>query len=274
MKPSSRHLFAHYALLALLALFCVGPIVVIFATSLRQQVQIFAEPLNFLFVPTLENYRAVLTEDKFDRYLVNSLLVGVVSTLITLVLGSMAAYGLARFQFKGRNTVAYATLMLRTVPLAVMAIPVFMIWNEWGLINSLWGLILLYVAVNLPFTIWLLYGFVLQIPIELEESAVIDGCNPYQMFIKVLLPLLAPGLAAASIFTFRIAWNEFILALVLSDRNTRTLPVAASLFITDMGVDWGKVMAMASLIALPPLIFTFVAARQIITGLTAGAVKG
>jgi multiple sugar transport system permease protein len=156
-----------------------------------------------------------------------------------LLLGCMAAYGLARFRFKGRTTVAYTTLLLRTVPLAVLAIPVFMIWNQWQLVNSLWGLVLLYVAVNLPFTIWLLYGFVLQVPVELEEAAAIDGCGPIRIFTKVLLPLMAPGLAAASIFTFRIAWNEFILALVLTDRGTRTLPVAASLYITDMGVDWG-----------------------------------
>ncbi|MEY4507011.1 MAG: hypothetical protein RL297_1589 [Pseudomonadota bacterium] len=264
----------HYLMLIALAILCVAPILVIFATSLRQQVDIFADPLNFIFTPTLENYRAVLEEDKFDRYLMNSLFVGLVSTIITLVLGCMAAYGLARFRFKGRTTVAYTTLLLRTVPLAVLAIPVFMIWNQWQLVNSLWGLVLLYVAVNLPFTIWLLYGFVLQVPAELEEAAAIDGCGPVRVFTKVLLPLMAPGLAAASIFTFRIAWNEFILALVLTDRGTRTLPVAASLYITDMGVDWGRVMAMGSLIAIPPLIFTFVAARQIITGLTAGAVKG
>jgi multiple sugar transport system permease protein len=264
----------HYTMLIALAVLCVAPIAVIFATSFRQQVDIFAEPLNFIFTPTLENYRAVLEEDKFDRYLMNSLFVGLVSTAITLLLGCMAAYGLARFRFKGRTAVAYTTLLLRTVPLAVLAIPVFMIWSEWHLVNSLWGLILLYVAVNLPFTVWLLYGFVLQVPVELEEAASIDGCGPIRVFTKVLLPLMAPGLAAASIFTFRIAWNEFILALVLTDRGTRTLPVAASLYITDIGVDWGRVMAMGSLIAIPPLIFTFVAARQIITGLTAGAVKG
>lgn len=114
----------------------------------------------------------------------------------------------------------------------------------------------------------------LQVPIELEETAAIDGCGPLRVFTKVLLPLMAPGLAAASIFTFRIAWNEFILALVLTDRGTRTLPVAATLFITDIGFDSGRVMARGSLIAIPPLIFTFVGARQIITGLTAGAVKG
>jgi multiple sugar transport system permease protein len=264
----------HYLMLIALAILCVAPIAVIFATSLRQQVDIFADPLNFLFTPTLENYRAVLEEDNFDRYLMNSLFVGLVSTAITLILGCMAAYGLARFRFKGRTTVAYTTLLLRTVPLAVLAIPVFMIWNQWQLVNSLWGLVLLYVAVNLPFTIWLLYGFGLQVPVELEEAAAIDGCGQLRVFTKVLLPLMAPGLAAASIFTFRIAWNEFILALVITDRGTRTLPVAASLYITDMGVDWGRVMAISSLIAIPPLIFTFVAARQIITGLTAGAVKG
>jgi multiple sugar transport system permease protein len=274
MKRPLPLVIGHYTMLIVLAVLCVLPILIIFATSLRQQVQIFAEPLNFIFMPTLENYRAVLEEDKLDRYLWNSLFVGIVSTVITLVLGCMAAYGLARFRFPGRQAVAYTTLLLRTVPLAVLAIPVFMIWNQWQLVNSLWGLVLLYVAVNLPFTIWLLYGFVLQVPVELEEAAAIDGCGPIRIFTKVLLPLMAPGLAAASIFTFRIAWNEFILALVLTDRQTRTLPVAASLFITDLGVDWGKVMAIASLIAIPPLIFTFVAARQIISGLTAGAVKG
>lgn len=274
MKRNTSLVILHYGMLVILALLCLAPILVIFATSMRQQVQIFSEPLNFLFIPTLENYRAVLQEDRLEVYLKNSLIVGVVSTAITLVIGCMAAYGLARFRFTGRTTVAYTTLLLRTVPLAVLAIPVFVIWNQWGLVNSLWGLILLYVAVNLPFTIWLLYGFVLQVPVELEEAAAIDGCGPLRVFALVFLPLMAPGLAAASIFTFRIAWNEFILALVLTDRHTRTLPVAASLFITDMGVDWGKVMAMGSLIAIPPLIFTFVAARQIIGGLTAGAVKG
>lgn len=264
----------HYAALIALAVFCVAPIVVMFATSLKVQTQIFSSGIHFLFTPTLENYREVLGGSGFDRYLVNSLVVGIVSTVITLALGCMAAYGLVRLRFRGRHAVAYTTLLLRTVPLAVLAVPVFMIWDQAGLINSLSGLILLYVAVNLPFTIWLLYGFVQQVPVELEEAAAIDGCGPLKVFWKIVLPLIKPGLAAAAIFTFRIAWNEFILALVLTDRATRTLPVAASLFITDIGVDWGKIMALGSLIAIPPLIFTFIAARQIITGLTAGAVKG
>lgn len=265
---------ARYAALILLALACVLPIGVMLLTSLKLQTQIFQPGLNFFFVPTLENYREVLGEGNFARYLINSLIVGLTATAITLVLGCMAAYGLARFDFRGRGALTYTTLLLRSVPLAVLAVPVFMIWGRVGLINSLSGLVLLYVAVNLPFTIWLLYGFIEQVPRELEEAAAIDGCGPLAVFWRVVLPLIKPGLAAAAIFTFRIAWNEFILALVLTDRATRTLPVATSLYVTDIGVDWGKIMALGSLIAIPPLIFTFVAARQIITGLTAGAVKG
>lgn len=273
-QRSTVQALSHYAMLCLLALTCVLPIAVMLLTSLKQQTQLFQPGLNFFFTPTLENYREVLGEGNFIRYLGNSLIVGLVSTVITLVLGCMAAYGLVRFRFTGRGTIAYTTLLLRSVPLAVLAVPVFMIWGRVGLINSLSGLVLLYVAVNLPFTIWLLFGFIEQVPVELEEAAAIDGCGPLSIFWRVVLPLIKPGLAAAAIFTFRIAWNEFILALVLTDRTTRTLPVAVSLYVTDIGVDWGKIMALSSLIAIPPLIFTFVAARQIITGLTAGAVKG
>lgn len=274
MKRHPALVALHYSALILLALACVLPIAVMFFTSLKQQTQLFQTGLSFFFTPTLENYREVLGEGNFRSYLGNSLVVGLASTAITLVLGCMAAYGLVRFRFRGREAVAYTTLLLRSVPLAVLAVPVFLIWGQAGLVNSLGGLVLLYVAVNLPFTIWLLYGFIQQVPVELEEAAAIDGCGPLAVFWRVVLPLIKPGLAAAAIFTFRIAWNEFILALVLTDRATRTLPVAASLYITDIGVDWGKIMALGSLIAIPPLIFTFVAARQIITGLTAGAVKG
>ena len=120
----------------------------------------------------------------------------------------------------------------------------------------------------------MLYGFIEQIPTELEEAATVDGCGPYRLFFTVILPLLKPGLAAAGIFTFRIAWNELVLASILTSRTTRTLPYAVFLYIKDTGIDWGELMAAGVLIAIPPLLFTFFAARQIIAGLTAGAVKG
>ena len=271
---SKKWMYIHYLVLLLMCFFLLSPIFVMFQTSFKVETQIFSIPPVWFFFPTIQNYTDVLVMERFSRYLINSLVVGVVSTLFTLTFGGMAAYSLVRFRFMGKGVISMTTLLLRMLPPAVLAVPVFVIWSDWDLLNKRTGLILVYVAMNLPFTIWILYGFIAQIPNELEEAAVIDGCNPYQVFFRVVLPLIRPGLAAAAIFTFRIAWNEFILSLVLTNRFTRTLPVATSLFLTDHGIQWGKIMAMGTLIALPPLIFTFIAARQIITGLTAGAVKG
>lgn len=269
-----RWLWLHYCVLIALCSLCLAPIAIMVQTSFKVETQIFSIPPVWFFFPTIQNYVEVLQVDRFGRYLTNSLIVGLASTVFTLAFGGMAAYALVRFRFMGKGVISLTTLLLRMIPPAVLAVPVFVIWNGWGLANQRNGLILVYVAMNLPFTIWILYGFIAQIPVSLEEAAVIDGCNPFDVFFRVVLPLIRPGLAAAAIFTFRIAWNEFILALVLTNRFTRTLPVATSLFLTDHGIQWGKIMAMGTLIALPPLIFTFVAARQIITGLTAGAIKG
>ena len=264
----------HYLMLTLLAASCLLPLVIMALTSLKTETQIFNTSWSWLFVPTLDNFRSVVQDNNIDRYMLNSLQVSLAATLITLVLGTMCAYAMARFRFLGREPLSYSTLILRTLPPAVLAVPVFVIWSSWGIGDTLSGVVLVYVALNLPFTIWLLYGFIDQLPMELEEAAAIDGCGPFQVFYKIVLPLLKPGLAAAAIFTFRLAWNEFILSFILTNRITRTLPASISNYITDTGVEWGKIMAAGVLIALPPLIFTFVAAKQIITGLTAGAVKG
>jgi multiple sugar transport system permease protein len=264
----------HYSVLGVLALVCLMPMVMMVLASLKTEAQIFDSQWSWFFMPTMDNYRSVIDDGHIDRYLVNSLKISVASTLITLMLGTMCAYAMARFRFLGRDPLGHATLILRTLPPAVLAVPVFVIWSAWGIGDTLSGVVLVYVALNLPFTIWLLYGFIDQLPIELEEAAAIDGCGPFKVFWKIVLPLLKPGLAAASIFTFRLAWNEFILSFILTNRITRTLPASISNYITDTGVEWGKIMAAGVLIALPPLIFTFMAAKQIITGLTAGAVKG
>lgn len=264
----------HYLMLTLLASSCLLPLAIMALTSLKTEAQIFNTSWSWLFVPTLDNFHAVVQDNNIDRYMLNSLKVSLAATLMTLMLGTMCAYAMARFRFLGREPLSYSTLILRTLPPAVLAVPVFVIWSSWGISDTLGGVVLVYVALNLPFTIWLLYGFIDQLPMELEEAAAIDGCGPFQVFYKIVLPLLKPGLAAAAIFTFRLAWNEFILSFILTNRITRTLPASISNYITDTGVEWGKIMAAGVLIALPPLIFTFVAAKQIITGLTAGAVKG
>ncbi|MCY4196283.1 MAG: carbohydrate ABC transporter permease [Rhodobacteraceae bacterium] len=271
-----RHaVIAHYVALLVLAVITLMPIWVMVSTGFKNDVLVQQkEPVWFFFVPTLGNYEHIMTRGNFDGYLWNSIIVGSLSTLFTLVFGGFCAYALARKEFRGREFTANSTLLVRMVPPAVLAVPVFAMVVNFGLNNDLAVLTFFYTALNLPFAIWLLFGFFKQIPVELEEAAVIDGASPLQVYFRVLLPLMKSGYAVAGIFTFRIAWNEFILALLLTSRKTRTLPVGAAGFITDTGVEWGRIMAMGTLIVIPPLIFTFFAARQIIAGMTAGAVKG
>jgi multiple sugar transport system permease protein len=265
----------HYVLLIALSLVCLGPIILMVVTSLQLKTQIFDDKVTFLFVPTLTNYYAVFDEARLARYLTNSLIIGLSSTVITLIVGCMAAYALVRFRFIGRDTVSVATLLMRMVPPAVLTVPIFMLWTyDFALENTLTGVAIVYIAINLPFVVWILQSFIEQVPPQLEEAARMDGANPLQTFFLVVLPVIRPGLAAAAVFTFRIAWNEFILAMVLTNRFTRTMPVMVSLYITEHNIEWGQIMAIGTLIAIPPLIFTFVASKQIITGLTAGAVKG
>ena len=180
----------------------------------------------------------------------------------------------------GRDTVSLTTLLMRMVPPAVLLVPVFGIWTfdfcfgeDRCLAGTSAGIVLIYVAMNLPFVIWILQSFIQQVPIALEEAAKMDGANPFQIFFLVCSDHQA-GARRAAIFTFRISWNEFLLANALADRSTRTVPVTIVNSLTEHDIDWGVIMATGMLLAVPPIIFTFVASRQIITGMTAGAVKG
>lgn len=289
-----------YIVLIVLALISLIPILVMFITSFKTQVDIMSSDALWIFTPTLDNYTHIF-ENNFGMYLKNSLIVGLSSTILSLLVSGMAAYALARLKFPGRGPIAYFTLIIRMVPPAVLAIPIFILWLNWeaflfdtidatpflyemrtpdpyafaeGLIDGRLGLVLFYTALNLPFAIWLLVGFLKQIPSELEEASIVDGANQWQVFSRIIFPLMRPGFAVAAIFTFRISWNEFLMALILTNRNTRTLPVGITLFLTEQGVQWGRIMAMGTLIVIPPLILTFFSARQIIAGMTAGAVKG
>lgn len=250
------------------------PIFVLITTSLKTQAQSFSIPPVWLFIPILENYVDVLFQEKFLRYLSNSISVVLISTILTLIAGALAAYSLSRFRFIGRGVFSVATLILRMIAPAVLVVPLFVLWCKFGLINTKTGLMITYTGLNLPFAIWVLRSFISEIPVELDEAALMDGCSEIGIFFRIIFPLIIPGIAAVSIFVFRIAWNEFLLALVLTNRFTRTLPVATSLYLTDHGIQWSKLTAMGTLIALPALLFTFLAARRLIKGLTAGAVKG
>jgi multiple sugar transport system permease protein len=286
--PAQKSNPAFYAVLVTLIVMSAGPIMLMLAASFKLNIDIMSENSSLLFMPTLRNYQVALCDflpfavegldrcdPTFGRALVNSLVVALTATALTLTLGCMAAYALVRFRFMGRDAVSLATLVMRMVPPAVLLVPVFGIWTyQFHLDGTRAGLILVYVAMNLPFVIWILQSFIVQVPIQLEEAARMDGAGPFQIFFLVVLPLIKPGLAAAAIFTFRVAWNEFLLGNVLADRDSRTVPVTIVNSLTEYDIDWGVIMATGMLLAIPPIIFTFVASRQIITGMTAGAVKG
>ncbi len=278
MAQASKHAktlkIVRYAVVVLGAIISLFPIYVMITTSFKIRTDTFSIPPKWLFVPTLKNYTHVLFSQNFLTYFLNSIIVGLAATLFSVMLGALAAYALARFKFMGKGVVVMSTLLLRMVAPVILVIPIFILWNKMGLINSRLGLVITYVAINLPFNIWVLRTFIMEIPVELEEAALIDGCGEGMIFFRIILPLIAPGLAVASIFTFRIAWNEFILSMVLTNRYTRTLPVAVSLYLTEHGIEWGQITAIATIIAIPAFIFTFTAAKSLIMGLTAGAVKG
>ena len=301
---------AFYALLVALIFMAVGPIVLMFTNSFKLDVDIIGGTSGLLFLPTIQNYETALCDVlwyepehldfcalKFGGAFVNSLIIALVSTALTLIIGCMAAYALVRFRFMGRDTASLTTLMVRMVPPAVLLVPVFGLWNnEFCISKKFWlgelirdtfggrgdiclagthsGIILIYVAMNLPFVIWILQSFIVQVPRSLEEAARVDGAGPFQVFFQIVLPLIKPGLAAAAIFTFRIAWNEYLLASALSDRDTKTVPILIVNNMSEFNVEWGVIMATGMLLSIPPIIFTLFASRQIITGMTAGAVKG
>ena len=301
---------AFYALLVALIFMAVGPIVLMFTNSFKLDVDIIGGTSGLLFLPTIQNYETALCDVlwyepehldfcalKFGGAFVNSLIIALVSTALTLIIGCMAAYALVRFRFMGRDTASLTTLMVRMVPPAVLLVPVFGLWNnEFCISKKFWlgelirdtfggrgdiclagthsGIILIYVAMNLPFVIWILQSFIVQVPRSLEEAARVDGAGPFQVFFQIVLPLIKPGLAAAAIFTFRIAWKEYLLASALSDQDTKTVPILIVNNMSEFNVEWGVIMATGMLLAIPPIIFTLFASRQIITGMTAGAVKG
>ena len=191
-----------YPLLSILAFLYLVPVIVLIMTSFKTQIQIMSRAPSWIFMPTLGNYQNVLMEQGFLRYLINSLIVGSVATFFTLIIGGFASYALVRFNFFGRGTISFSTLLLRMIPPAVLVVPIYVLWTFFHLADTRLGLIIVYIGFNLPFTIWVLISFISDIPIELEEAAVVDGCGPWKIFFQIILPLIKPGLAAAAIFTF------------------------------------------------------------------------
>jgi multiple sugar transport system permease protein len=254
----------------------VFPILWALSVSLKSGSELFLWPPRYIpLEPTFEHYRAAFTRDDFLAAIRNSLIIMVVATPISVLLSALGAYGLARYQFPGKEFSKYGILSIRMIPGILIAIPMFIIARKLGMHDRIITLIIAYVAFNLPFTIWMLTGFFEEIPREIEESALIDGCSPWQVFIRIVLPLSAPALVAATIFCMILCWNEFQFAVILTfTQKSKTLPIIIAGFYTDRGILFGQMAATGMVAMLPVLAFGVYVQKYLVRGLTAGAVKG
>ncbi|GAA1759223.1 carbohydrate ABC transporter permease [Agromyces humatus] len=225
---------------------------------------------------TLDNFAYVLTEGGFDVFLRNSAIVALVTVLASAVLALLASVAVARFRFKFRTAMLLMILIVQMVPLEALVIPLFVQVRDLQLLNTLLGLMVVYVALSLPFGIWMLRGFVAAVPVELEEAAYLDGASWGRMFRSVMLPLVMPGLVATSVFSFITAWNEFIFAMTLLGGASENYTVAIGLkqFFGEHSNEWGYIMAASTIITIPVMIFFVIVQRRLSSGLVAGAVKG
>lgn len=225
---------------------------------------------------TLDNFAFVLTDGGFATYLRNSAIVALVTVLVSAIVCLLAAVAVARFRFKFRTTILMMILIVQMVPLEALVIPLFLQVKTLGLLNSILGLMVVYIALSLAFGIWMLRGFVAAVPVELEEAAYIDGASWWRMFRSVLLPLVMPGLVATSIFSFITAWNEFIFAMTIlgAETDQYTVSIGLKSFFGLYSNDWGSIMAASTIITVPVMIFFVLVQRKLASGMVAGAVKG
>ncbi len=249
-------------------------------SSFKPNAELFATPARFWPEhPTLEHYRSVLANDDFLHAALNSVLVASSVTLVSLAIGALAAFSLGRYRFRGRSLVLYVVLSMTLFPQIAVLGALFQIVNALGLYNRLPALTLTYLVFTLPFTIWVLTGFLEAVPVEIEESAYIDGASPLQLFVKIMLPLAAPGMVTTGLLSFIAAWNELLFAISFTqtpDKRTVTHAILSFSATTSSAyeVPWGPMMAASVMVTMPLVVLTLVFQGRIVAGLTAGAVKG
>ena len=282
-----------YSCLGLWMLFAFFPIGWAYLSSLKTPEEIFVLPPKLIFTPTLHNYEVVfglkigteletVTEvsggtgavSQFPRYFLNSLIVSAGTTTLALVIGCAAAYSLARFRFVAKRYILLGIIFVRMIPPVVLVIPFYVLWRSMGLMDTHIGLVIAYLSFNLPFTVWMMRGFFVDIPVELEEAAMVDGASRIAALVRIVLPLAAPGMAATAIFALLLSWNEFLFAVLLTADNSKTLSPSILNYMTDKAILWGRLYAAGCTVLLPVLIFSLSVQKHIARGLTGGAVKG
>jgi multiple sugar transport system permease protein len=267
-------------LLVVLAVAMLFPVLWMLETSIKEGRDVYAVPAKFVgFDFTLEHYRDVFAAPGGGRSdlsiaFLNSIVVAGASTVLATLLGVPAAWAYSRFALKAKKDQLFFILSTRFMPPVVVVIPIFLMYRDLGLINSKLGLILIYAAFNVPFTIWMMKGFVDEVPSEYEDAAMLDGYTRLQAFWRFTLPLLVPGIAATAVFALIFSWNEFVFAIFLtSSQDVRTAPPVIAGLIGGTTVDWGLVAASAVVFALPVLVFAYLVRKHLVAGVTLGAVR-
>lgn len=252
------------------------PIYWMVLTSFKQQVDIFTNPPKFLFTPTLETYISYIQRADIVRRLTNTVIVATGAGLLSIIVGSMAGYALARIRIRGAATVGLLILLSRGVPPIALAVPMFLVARKLGLTDKHITLILAYCTFLIPYVMWLMRSFFYSLPRELEESAMIDGCSRYGAFFKIIVPISLPGILSTLIFSMILAWEELLFALVLTNRYASTIPVAIAGIAadTDIGANWAALTAVGTITVVPVVIFALLVQKWLIKGLAEGATKG
>jgi multiple sugar transport system permease protein len=262
-----------YALLLILLFVILAPYLWLLLTSFKDRVDAFAIPPKLVFVPTLENYRVAFLEKGFLGNILNSAVVATLSTAISLVVGVPAAYSLARIPSRANKVTLMLMLGARMLPAIVLAVPLFIMFSGLHLIDSYAAVVAAHLTFNLPFVVWMMRGFFVAVPSEIDEAAVVDGCSYIGAFLRVVLPVTLGGLAATAIFCVINSWNDFLFALILTGFQTRTLPVVIPGLLTPWGTYWGQIAAVGSVTTIPVLVFAFGAQKYLVRGMTGGAVQ-
>jgi multiple sugar transport system permease protein len=256
-----------------LALLALSPFLWLLVMSFKTNAEIFRFPPRLFFEPTLSNY-AALWNSEFRGSFANSLTVSIASTVVSLVIGTPAAYALSRWTGRGGSTITLWILASRMAPPIAFTIPYFLVYRHIELLDTLTGLVIIYLTFNLSLVIWMMRPFFDQLPRALEEAAWIDGASLWQAFTRVILPLAGPGLAATAILCFLFAWNDFFFALILTRTEAMTAPVAVVNFMNYEGWEWGRIAAGGTMVMMPVLIFSLAVRKYLVHGLTGGALKG
>ncbi|HTI83696.1 MAG TPA: carbohydrate ABC transporter permease [Acetobacteraceae bacterium] len=269
-------LAARYSVLVLTIIITVFPLVWLFLTSLRSSADLFAVPVHIIPESvTISQYINIFRQYSLADYVWNTIIVSLTTVIFVTVLALPCAYAMARFRLPGQKVILSLLLIMRMIPIVALAIPLFAVFSSFDMLDTVWALILTHTAAKLPVAIWLLMGFIQDLPKEVEESAQVDGASILRTLVQIVSPMIAPGLGASAVITFLFTWNDFLIALTLtSSTDAQTLPVGLTNFVTQYGIDWGPMAAAGVLMVIPTIIFVWFAQGLLVKGLVTGAVRG